>query len=175
MTGFTNSTAPIRTVYETLKNISQNQGPGLCFTQFKVHQQTEENLESAVFPFNAAENPRFIFHNSHWALLLIHADEIPFLRKDFPQAQWLRPPVMNEGDDQLAIGVIPVTAPEGPRFEKWIAMNLWLQKGDWEYRNVSNTQSYQETLQYWLNPPDCLKRDKFLETCYWERLGGVLL
>jgi len=171
LTGFTNSTASIRMVYETLKNIAQNQGPGLCFTQFKVHQQTEENLEAAVYPFNAAENSRFIFHNSHWASLLIHADEIPFLRKDFPQAQWLQTPVISGGDDQLAVGLIPVTAAEGPRFEKWITMNLWLQKGDWEYRNVSNTQSYQEALQYWLTPPNFLKGDKFLETCYWERLA----
>ena len=171
LTGFINSTAPIRMVYKTLKTIAQNQGPGLCFTQFKVHQQTEENLESAVYPFNAAENPRFIFHNSRWASLLVHADEIPFLRKDFPQAQWLQTPIIGSGDDQLAIGVIPVTASEEPRFEKWIAMNLWLQKGDWEYRNVFNAQSYQEALQYWLNPPDFLKGDKFLETCYWERLA----
>jgi len=167
---FTNPTAPIRMVYETLKNIAQNQGPGLCFTQFKVHQQTEENLESAVYPFNAAENPRWVYHNSHWAALLVHGDEIPFLRKDFSGAQWLRTPVISGSDDQLTMGVFPITACEGPRFEKWIAMNLWLQKGDWEYRNVSNTQSYQEALQYWLNPPNFMKGDKFLETCYWERL-----
>ncbi len=168
---FTNPTAPIRMVYKTLKNIAQDQGPGLCFTQFNVHQQTEESLEAALYPFNAAENSRFIFHNSHWVSLLIHPDEIPFLRKDFPETRWLRTPVISEGNDQLTMGIFPITAQEGPRLEKWITMNLWLQKGDWEYRNVSNTQSYQEALQYWLNPPDFLKEDRFLETCYWERLA----
>ena len=171
LTGFTSSTAPIRMVFETLKNIAQNQGPGLCFTQFKVCRPIEESLEAVIYPFNAVENPRFIFHNSHWASLLVHPDEIPFFQKDFPAVYWLKPPIINRGDDLLAIGIIPINPEEGPRFEKWITMNLWLQKGDWEYLNVSNTQSYQEALNYWLNPPDFIKGDQFLETCYWERLA----
>jgi len=166
----TNTTAQFRTVYAALKKMAQKQGPGLCFTQFKVQNQSIEDLAAAVYPFNAAENPGLDIHQTRWAALLLHPDEVIFLRKDFPGAQWLIPPIMISGDDRLDIGLIQIVPKEDARLEKWVAADQWLQKADWESLNVSNAHSYQEALQYWLNPPPFLKEDRFLQTCYWERL-----
>jgi len=168
---FTSTTTQFRAVYAVLKKIAQEQGPGLCFTQFKVPNQGIENLAAAVFPFNAAENPRLDIHQSRWAAILLHPDEVVFLRKDFPGAQWLIPPMLSSGDDRFDIGLIPIVGKEDSRLEKWMAADKWLQKAGWESLSVSNSQSYQEALQYWLNPPRFLKEDRFLQTCYWERLG----
>ncbi|HXL73427.1 MAG TPA: hypothetical protein VN963_07360, partial [bacterium] len=170
-TEFTDTSAQIRMVYGVLKKTSQEQGPGICFTQFKVQNQAEENLDAAVFPFSAAENLKLPVYQTRWAALVLHPDEVPFLRKDFPGAQWLIPPVLNEGDGRLAIGLIRITAKEAPRLQKWVAADRWFQKAGWEFLNISNDFSYQEALQYWLNPPFFFKGDRFLQTCYWERLG----
>jgi tetratricopeptide (TPR) repeat protein len=131
----------------------------------------EENLEAAVFPFNAAENPRWDIHQARWAALLLPPDEVIFLQGDFPGARWWKPPVPAGGDDELEIGLIPVMAGEGARVENWVAASQWFQKADVESINVSNPLSYQEAVEYWLTPPASLKKDRFLQACYWERLA----
>lgn len=163
--------AQIRVVYGVLEKIARDRGPGMILTQFKVQNHPEENLEAAVYPFNSVDNRRWDIHRAGWAALLLHPDEVPFLQGDFPETQWWKPPVVGTGDESLEIGFIPIVAREGPRFEKWVEANQWFQKGDLEFTNVSNSQSYQEAIQYWLRPPPFMAGDRFLQTCYWERLS----
>ncbi len=166
-----NQTSQIRMVYGVLEKIAGDRGPGIILTQFKVQNHSEENLEAAVFPFNSVDNQRWDIHRAHWASLLLHPDEISFLQVDFPGTQWWKPPVLGTGDDDLEIGFIPIVAREGPRLENWVKANQWFQKGDFEFTGVSNPRSYQEALQYWLHPPSFMAKDRFLQTCYWERLA----
>jgi tetratricopeptide (TPR) repeat protein len=170
-TGLTNRTAQIRMIYGALKKLAQEQGPGICLTQFKIQNHNEEDLEAMVFPFNALENPRLDIQSARWASILLAPDEVPFIRGNFPKAQWIRLQMQTDGGYPMEVGIIPINPKENTRLKKWIEANLWLQKGDWAYLNVSNPRSYQEALEYWLTPPAFLKEDKLLQNCYWERLS----
>ncbi len=172
-------TSQIRMVYGVLEKIARDQGPGIILTQFKVQNHPlqgltvhpEENLAGAVFPFNSAENEKLDFQLSRWAILLIHPDEVPFLRGDLPGAQWWRLPASSGGDEELTVGLIPVVQRERSRMEKWVEADRWLQEGDWKFLDVANAKSYQEAIQYWLHPPSFMAEDRFLQACYWERLS----
>jgi hypothetical protein len=179
MEPLTSQTTQIRMVYGVLEKIARDRGPGMILTQFKAqtHPQQglsvhpEENLAGAVFPFNAAENSSLDLQRAQWAVLLLHPDEVSFLREDFPGAQWWNPPVSAGGDGELTVGLIPIVAKEGPRLEKWVEADRWLQKGHWEFLDVANAKTYQEAVQYWLHPPPFMAEDRFLQACYWERLA----
>ncbi len=174
------STGQIRLVYGVLEKVARDRGPGILLTQFKdpnhpeqgltVH--PEESLAGAVFAFNAGENPRLDFHQARWAALLLDPDAVPFLQGFFPGVQWWRPPLMAGGDDRLAVGLIPITAREGGRLEKWVEADRWLQVGREEMLNVANSKTGEEALQYWRNPPSLMAEDPFLQDGYWEPLSG---
>jgi tetratricopeptide (TPR) repeat protein len=161
----------VRSLYGSISRMAQDQGPGLCFTQFKITDFDQRDLDSAVFPFNAAANEDLDLHLSRWAVLLVHPDEVPFFKGEFPLIQWRIWPSSNGEGPGTAVGFFPILAREGPRLENWVRAEKWFQKADLKLINTYNSRSFQEAQTFWLSPPFLKEKDRFLQACYWEKLA----
>ncbi len=156
--------------YRILGSMSRFQGPGLIFTELGPA-PFDQTFSVAVYPFNAARNPRLPPSQARWAALLADIDYAPFLSKRYPQARWfLLAPETAVPRGNLVLGVIPLTA------SNWGDFSFWL-KAEGDLRGVTSLffhmplgQTPRGALQKLLQLEPEVRKDPFLESCVAERI-----
>jgi 4-amino-4-deoxy-L-arabinose transferase-like glycosyltransferase len=154
--------------FQLLKGVDEHQGPGLIFTEFLLLSRGH-NLRVAVYPFNAADNPRINPDQATWASVIVNAHYGYFLAKRFPKSQWRRIAAGNQEDGGLAVGIIPLG-----KKDRWVMLH-WLRAQDYVHRlgvqseNMMNNQEfYQSVVKKLLDGYPLMEGDPFLESIYGE-------
>jgi len=130
----------------------------------------DESLFDMVYPFNAAENPRFDPSGARWAALLMDANYFPFVSARLAGSQWVWLDAKNR-EKNLVLGVIPLTDPNRAIVGNWILAHHYFRALNEAIFNITNPASYQKAQALFEQEPIFFKKDRFLESCYWERRG----
>jgi hypothetical protein len=159
--------------YQILRAESER-GPGLFFNDFTPipHDQT---LGCGVYAFNALENTRLSFGDARWASFMVNACYEPFLRKAFPQGQW----VWVDGDAGSAEGgkmlaVIPIDDSNRARFFRWAQAYPAFHELNWGWLELADFQKGEPLLSGFSKVKPLLEGEPFLLALYWEKTSDLL-
>ena len=154
--------------YEEVEKIKEAWGPGLVFSEFVAN--PDESLFDMVYPENAAENPRFDPSNARWAALLMDAHYFPFVSSRLAGSQWVWLDEKKSAKN-LVLGVIPLTDSNRAMVGNWLLAHHYFRMLNAAILNVTNPASDQKAQALFEQEPAFFKKDRFLESCYWERRG----
>ncbi len=155
---------PNAVCYDALRNARSSRGPGWVFTDFAPlrHNHT---LSMAVFPFNAAVNPRLADVSASWVGLAAEEGYLPFLKRRFPEGDWLLIP----RDPGYALGVIGVTDDNRALFEKWVTAHRFFHEQNMKVENVfASRRRYADAVSHLESGASLLDGDPYLVSVYGE-------
>ncbi|HJT23239.1 MAG TPA: hypothetical protein VJ873_01590, partial [bacterium] len=154
--------------YKILKDVEAQRGPGLVFTEF-LPLSRGHNLRVAVYPFNAADNPRVDPGPVDWAAVIVNAHYESFLGKRFPGSQWHRIEIGNREDGGLAVGILPLNPGNRAAVQKWLRAHDFIhQLGVQSENMMNNPLFYRSVVQRLTEGYPLMAGDPFLESIYGE-------
>ncbi len=159
-----------RTIYGVLKEISEKMGTGLIFTEFKP-EMGDPTPFVTTYSFNAAENPRLIPGNAHWAAVVTNVHFQRFLSARFPEARWYWLGRGLPQDNETLLGILPVNEDSRETFKRWIQAHHYFRKLTEDLDNINGHPTYVVALNDFIQKPIWISEDRFLESCYWEKIG----
>lgn len=159
-----------RISYSVLKQLADQKGPGFIFSDM-IPNPMNLALDYCTYPFNAAWNPELPTRNINWAALFTESQYSLPLSRLFPQSKWVELPSEVVGvPSRHTLGLFAVTPQTLPRILLWQKYSVWNLKMNSEILNSYSRKSHQEILrdilQFYPNLPD----DKYLQSCYFEKL-----
>jgi hypothetical protein len=132
----------------------------------------DQTLKSAVYSFDASQNPDLDPKSVRWTALLANSNYEPFLKTRFPEGRWtwLTPdlPTRNGG---MMLGMIPSNAENRTVLSRWEKANQSMRKITSMLLNGALGEKrgpIQDALRGIY--PD-FQGDPFLESAYWEKRG----
>jgi tetratricopeptide (TPR) repeat protein len=161
---------PIESIrsYKILKALSETAGPGFIFTEF-MQVPSDNCLFVMTYGFNAAENSDLNFRTVQWAAVVSNSHYYSFLSKRFPEARWYW---VHEGHPQGAeevLGIIPITKENFQTLFSWVQAHHYFRQLSLAIDNISEEKTYKTAYELLSQPPASVAKDRFLESCYWER------
>jgi 4-amino-4-deoxy-L-arabinose transferase-like glycosyltransferase len=158
--------------FQVLEALQKEQGPGLIFTNFETQSYNEPTLSMMTYPFNAARNTALFPEDCRWAAVFVNIHYEPFLRKRFPEGQWLRVSRgldLSNGGEML--GLLPVTTQNQKTFLRWFQAHQAFQEADQE-RFFQNNGRLTAPLKTLKAAYASVHGDPFLESVYWDKTGA---
>ncbi len=157
--------------YEFLKKTNDDKGPGFIFTEFESS-TFNQTLTLAVYPFNAAVNPKLPPENVHWAGFLTNINYAPFLSGRFPSIQWfeLTPPAF-ESQEVLILGIVSLEKPEIRMvMNHWLSIDRVFLPLTNETLNFSFNESHQKVIESLKKMEPLTNGDPFLKSILEEKI-----
>jgi hypothetical protein len=109
--------------YKLLEEKSRNEGPGFVFHDFTTD-YPDRSLETAVFPFDALQNPSLRDNQIRWAAVVCDSNYQPFLENRFPSGRWI---TLGKGAENAShtrlLGMFPSSALDRKTLERWKAVH----------------------------------------------------
>ena len=109
--------SPDRQAYLVFRDQTELKGPGWLLTDF-VPLAHNHSLSTAVYPMNAALDPRFQNTKVSWVGVTAEPGYLRFLKARFPEGDW-RLLVNPDGQQAYALGVLPLTSKNAPTLQAW--------------------------------------------------------
>lgn len=160
---------PNERAYQILQKVTQQSGAGWIFTEFQAN-PFDQTLFVTTYEFNAAENPRFAGQPVKWAAILTDRHYQPFLAPRFSDAHWIWLDPDAAGGSFL-LGIIPLNGRNRATLEAWHRAHAYFRKLSFEINDISESHTYNLAQETFFNRPSEIKNDRFLESCYWEKLS----
>ncbi len=154
--------------YQILKSASEQQGPGLIFTDFLLlsHGHT---LSVTTYHFNAALNPDLDASKATWASVITNVNYGPFLIRQFPLMRWIPVGEDLSDDGGLAVGIVPITEENKERLQIWLVAHQYFHELNIQAEGILNNKKlYEKALEDLSDNPVILQKDRFLESIYGE-------
>jgi len=157
--------------YELLEKISHDEGAGSVLADLQPN-FSDYTLATAVFPFDAARNPRILPEKVKWVAIIVNVNYVPFLSTRFPQCQWfdLERNLPQTAQSQM-LGVIPLNLSTRSILTQWI-------EADQKFQSVTTAMMYHPAQQSLKPITDKIlenypffRGDPFLESCFWEKVA----
>lgn len=170
--------------YKALERIAREQGPGLVLTDLLW--PPDPSLIVTTYPFNAALNPRLAGQEPAWEAFWTNQNDLPFLRKRFPQARTL---VLPEGEGDVNGAWALVVLDRGPRTDPFFTRlgiaNRAMEAVRKKTLRLNFQEGHQAILADLYQAYPYFKGDPLLENLFWRsaylhysadrRFGGALL
>ena len=161
---------PLYRAYQKLETIQKNEGPGMVLSDLRPF-VVDSTLTVAVNPFDVAHNPKIQFSQAKWAAVIVSEDYIPFLSAQFPNMDWYLIGKEHFWDQvESRLGIIPITDENQVLMKHWLVANQALWSVTKQLMNFPEGSSQQPVLDHLLRYEDLMKGDRFLESCFWEKV-----
>ncbi|HVM32444.1 MAG TPA: hypothetical protein VMU88_04870 [bacterium] len=155
--------------FQVLQDMTRHFGPGLILCDFPA--DSDESLFTVSYPLNAAENPRLDPARARWAALVLDRDYFKTVSPLFPGSSWVWLEPSGPGEKNWVMGLIPLTAANRGRVEKWTRAHHFFWRAAEAIHNINGAPSYREAAAFLQAGQKGVAGDRFLSACYWERLG----
>ncbi|HUO58521.1 MAG TPA: glycosyltransferase family 39 protein [bacterium] len=157
--------------YEVLKKTSDQEGPGLIYTDFLLLSHGH-SLNVTTYPFNAALNPKFDDQKAHWAAVVVNVHYQPKLSERFPGSKWAGVSSAPSEEGGMAVGIIPITPENREQLARWTKVHRYFHGLGLQAENILNNKiKYRSALSRLPEGYPLVKGDPFLESCFGEWLA----
>ncbi|HUO57355.1 MAG TPA: tetratricopeptide repeat protein [bacterium] len=72
-------------------------------------------------------------------------------------------------DNDLILGIIPINARNSRTLMEWREIHHYFRALSFAVNQISEKDTYEKASQLFDSEPASLKRDRFIESCFWER------
>jgi hypothetical protein len=156
--------------FDPLKLQSQEQGPGILFTDFSL-KTFDQTLPIAGYSFDALRNPDLPVGKVKWFAVLVNPHFVPFLQKRFPESRWnWLSQGLSRPDGGLSLGIIPISPDHLTDLDPWMKANGFFRRFTLEMIFQREKRPGQEIIQELLGFETTVQGDPFLESCLWEKV-----
>ncbi len=161
--------------YQMLDEVQKTRGPGFVLSDFDNDSFNDPTLSLMTYPFNAARNASLSQElaaqkqSPKWLAVFVNAHYEPFLKKRFPEGEWLmvsKGLSLPDGGDML--GILPMTTQNAQTLYAWYGVHSVFQAAD-RRRFLQNNESFSPVIQMLETASPSLKGDPFLESVYWDK------
>ncbi len=156
--------------YEILEKVRAEKGPGAVLEDLRPN-PNDVTLATAVYAYDASNNPSIKWKDVHWVAVLANANYKPFLEARFPTGRWYW--LNKEGatnNQPWMLGVIPLDSSHEKEMARWMDAERGFQSFTAELM-----ESFQPSVRAGLEGKllslyPLMKGDPFLESCFWEKM-----
>ncbi len=154
---------------EILKQSGEIRGPGILLADFQTT-LTDQTLTVAAYTWDAVRRENVSLQGKNWLAVIIDVHYKPFLQHRFPKGQWfwLGNQHMNQGGIMLAL--IPIDAIDQPILQRWCEADVRLHSVTRAIMDHKPEQSQSAILEKLRTIYPFMKKDPFLESCFWEKV-----
>jgi hypothetical protein len=156
-----------------LRKISHDQGPGFILDDLEPG-LADQTLVVACHNFNAFDHPEIPATQIHWVGVLTNVNDQPFLKSRFPdgKAFWLSKN-LEESDGGWMLWIFSLTPNRWPEISRWVEADRALTPVEEQTLCYVPGRSFDKICQSLETIHSFFKGDRFLETCYWEKMADL--
>ena len=156
--------------YVRLGEISKDRGCGMVLSELRPN-PTDLTLETAAYPFDAAQNAGIPLDQVKWLAVIVNANDKPFLERRFPEGKWIwLEKFSNTTNQPQMLAVIPVTKAALPALRPWVEANFRLKPLTYDILNSLPGRPQKPFLDELSSLYPFFQGDRFLESCFWEKV-----
>lgn len=157
--------------YQILKKKSSVDGPGWILTEMESS-PFNQTLTTAVYPFNAARNPRLSPDKARWLGFLTNVNYAPFLAKQFPWMEFFElSPDRPLPQVTLVLGVFPLDSLAGRTLAaRWLEAEKAFRPLTSQLLHLGFGQDRGALLRGLEGVEPLVEGDPFLESCLGEKV-----
>ena len=157
-------------VFRLLKERENKEGPGFVLGDWDVH--SDQTLNTSSYFFNAAFDPQLNPSTARWLAVLTDIQYGSFLKKRFPEGQWIPLPGLAGKDGDELLGILPVEDKDRQVIARWVKADEVFQGITWNTGHPYDLNSVANVEKIILEKYPLVQGDPFLEASFWEKVGA---
>jgi hypothetical protein len=156
-----------------LRKIAHDQGMGFILDGLEPG-LADQTLVVACHNFNALDHPEIPATQIRWVGVLTNVNDRPFLKSRFPdgKAFWLSKN-LGESDGGWMLWVFFLTPNRWPEISRWVEADRALAPVEEQTLCYIPGRSFDKIRRSLESIYSFFKGDRFLETCYWEKMADL--
>jgi 4-amino-4-deoxy-L-arabinose transferase-like glycosyltransferase len=154
---------------QILKKTGTALGPGILLADLQTF-VTDQTLPIADYSLDPGFQPGLSLPGAKWVAILLDAHFKPFLSARFPQGQWFWLGGNHMPGSGLMMALIPVDRENQPLLQSWLNADVLMSSVTREIMDQWWKGSQDPILKKLFNAYPALQGDRFLETCFWEKV-----
>jgi 4-amino-4-deoxy-L-arabinose transferase-like glycosyltransferase len=154
---------------QILKKTRMTVGPGILLADLQTF-VTDQTLSIAEYSSDPGFQPGLSIQGAKWVAILLDAHFKPFLNRRFPDGQWFWLGDNHMPGSGLMMALIPVDRENQPLLQAWLNADVLMNSVTREIMDQWWKGSQDPVLKKLFNAYPALQGDRFLETCFWEKV-----